>query len=121
MKVAHQIKLEEAAMFLLSIFAFSRLPLSWWWFPALILTPDIGMIAYIANPKLGALTYNLLHNKALGILLYGIGYYGGSIGFAMAGIIIFGHASLDRLMGYGLKYSTAFTNTHLGAIGRPKE
>jgi hypothetical protein len=29
------------------------------------------------------------------------------------------HIGFDRLLGYGLKYPTAFTDTHLGKIGRP--
>ena len=31
---------------------------------------------------------------------------------------LFGHSSLDRVMGYGLKHEDAFQNTHLGRIGR---
>jgi hypothetical protein len=37
---------------------------------------------------------------------------------ALAGVIIFAHSSLDRALGYGLKFSDSFTNTHLGRIGR---
>jgi Domain of unknown function (DUF4260) len=35
-----------------------------------------------------------------------------------AGLIILGHSSFDRILGYGLKYSDAFQHTHLGMIGR---
>ena len=48
------LKLEEGAVFLFCIFLFSRLNFAWRWFPALLLLPDIGMIGYIINPKIGA-------------------------------------------------------------------
>jgi Domain of unknown function (DUF4260) len=28
-----------------------------------------------------------------------------------------GHIGLDRMLGYGLKYGTAFGDTHLGRVG----
>lgn len=59
------LNLEEWGIFLLCIFLFSRLPFAWWWFPALLLLPDIGMIGYLAGPKVGAFTYNLLHHRAI--------------------------------------------------------
>ena len=36
----------------------------------------------------------------------------------LAGAILVAHAGMDRLAGYGLKYPTAFGDTHLGWIGR---
>jgi Domain of unknown function (DUF4260) len=35
-----------------------------------------------------------------------------------AGLIWIAHIGLDRALGYGLKYATAFADTHLGRIGR---
>jgi len=35
----------------------------------------------------------------------------------LIGIILFSHASMDRIMGYGLKYDKGFKYTHLGEIG----
>jgi len=34
--------------------------------------------------------------------------------------IMLGHASLDRILGYGLKHLDSFNNTHLGIIGKKK-
>jgi hypothetical protein len=64
------IKLEELGMLGLGIFLFSQLPYAWWWFIVLLLTPDIGMIGYLINPKIGAMTYNLLHHKLIAIAIY---------------------------------------------------
>nr|WP_317235731.1 DUF4260 family protein [Niabella hibiscisoli] len=36
------------------------------------------------------------------------------------GVVLFGHASLDRVAGYGLKYNNGFAFTHLGVIGKVK-
>lgn len=35
----------------------------------------------------------------------------------LAGLILLGHSSLDRVLGYGLKYADSFKHTHLGWIG----
>ena len=38
----------------------------------------------------------------------------------LAAIILFGHASMDRMFGYGLKFGDHFQHTHLGWIGKGK-
>ncbi len=110
--------LEEIAQFLLGIFLFSRLDFAWWWFPALILVPDLSMIAYLVNPKIGALVYNFFHHKLLAVIVFVLGYYIDNQILILAGIILFAHSAMDRVFGYGLKYEDAFSNTHLGKIGK---
>lgn len=112
------LKIEELSMFLLGIFMFNQLDFSWWWFLGLILTPDIGMLGYLINTKFGAVTYNLFHHKAIAILIYFVGVYFQNGTIQLIGIILFSHASLDRVFGYGLKYLDAFENTHLGIINK---
>lgn len=112
------LKLEESAMFLLGIWAFSLLDYSWWWFVGLFFVPDIGMIGYAINNRIGAITYNIFHHKGLAILLFGIGILVKSGGIQLAGIILFSHSSFDRILGYGLKYEKGFKFTHLGEIGK---
>ena len=36
----------------------------------------------------------------------------------LGGLILFGHSSMDRILGYGLKYPDSFEHTHLGMIGK---
>ncbi|WP_242202102.1 DUF4260 domain-containing protein [Aestuariivivens insulae] len=112
------LKIEELAMFLLGVFGFSQLDFSWWWFFALILAPDIGMLGYVVNSKVGAITYNLFHHKGIAIVIYFIGIYMQNQNAQLIGIMLFSHASLDRVFGYGLKYFTGFKHTHLGEIGK---
>lgn len=108
------IKIEEAAMFGFSIFLFAQTDFAWWWYIVLILTPDIGMLGYVAGNKIGAFTYNLFHHKAVAIIILCFGWYLSNEWMELAGIILFGHASLDRIFGYGLKYNDSFQHTHLG-------
>lgn len=111
------IKLEELFMFTLTIFLFSKLDFAWWWYPVLIFTPDLSMVGYLISPQVGAATYNFIHVKALGIGIFVIGVILASQPLQLAGLILFGHSSMDRILGYGLKYPDAFKHTHLGTIG----
>ena len=112
------LRLEEFGMLLLGILAFSFLPFAWWWFLVLILVPDIGMLGYLFGSKVGAFSYNLFHHKGVAVLIGVIGIYLNSTYMQLAGIILFSHASFDRLFGYGLKYEKGFKFTHLGKIGK---
>jgi len=112
------LKLEELAMFVLGILAFNQLHFTWWWFLVLILTPDIGILGYIVNTKIGGVVYNVFHHKGLAILIYFIGTYLQNDILKLIGIILFSHASFDRIFGYGLKHLDNFKNTHLGQIGK---
>jgi len=112
------IKLEEAAMMLLGMYLFGLLPYAWWWFPALILVPDFSFIGYAFGNKAGAWAYNIAHHKAVAIALYIAGYYTLLHQLQLAGVILFSHSSMDRMLGYGLKYEKGFKFTHLGEIGK---
>lgn len=110
------IKIEELMQFIFGIYLFSQLDVAWWWFPLLLLTPDIGMLGYLANTKLGAFSYNSFHHKGLAIAILLVGFYLKNEVMALIGIILFSHASMDRIFGYGLKYSDHFKHTHLGNL-----
>jgi len=111
------LKIEELAQFILTLFLFDQLNVSWWWFFGLLFAPDISMLGYMINSKIGALAYNIFHYKALAIFLVLIGFYAANLMLEVAGIILFAHASFDRIWGYGLKYDKGFKYTHLGEIG----
>lgn len=110
--------LEGFALFAACLFAYAKLGHSWWLFAALILAPDIGMIGYLRNAKLGAWLYNALHVTVLPI---GIGVWGylwpEPLAVSIA-LIWLAHIGMDRMLGYGLKYESAFSDTHLGRIGK---
>ncbi|MDX1520811.1 MAG: DUF4260 domain-containing protein [Anaerolineae bacterium] len=110
------IRIEELFFVLLCIYLFSTLDYAWWWFPALLLTPDLSMIGYAATPRLGATIYNIFHHRGAAIAVYLIGALLNNPPLQLAGVILLAHASLDRMVGYGLKYPDAFTHTHLETL-----
>jgi len=112
------LKLEELLLFGLSLFLFSGLDYGWGWYALLFLTPDLSMLGYLIDPRIGSWSYNLIHHKGLAVALYVLGYLLSVPWLMFAGTLLFGHSSLDRVFGYGLKYPDAFKNTHLGVIGR---
>ena len=112
------LKLEELLMLGFALFLFSGLDYAWGWYALLFFAPDLSILGYLANPRLGAWTYNLIHHKGLGLALYALGALLSTPWLMFAGTILFGHSSFDRVMGYGLKHEDAFQNTHLGRIGR---
>ena len=112
------LKLEELSLLGLSMLLFSELDYSWWWYALLFLTPDLSMVGYLANPRLGAWTYNLVHHKGLAVALYVLGQVFSISWLMFVGTLLLGHSSFDRVFGYGLKHEDAFQNTHLGRIGR---
>jgi hypothetical protein len=114
------IKVEEACMLLLSVILNSKLPYPAWLFWLLFLTPDVGMVGYIINKKIGAVSYNLLHHKGVAILFYLAGLYFSNNALQFTGLLLFAHSSFDRMLGYGLKYHDSFQHTHLGQIGNPQ-
>ncbi|MGH2582086.1 MAG: DUF4260 domain-containing protein [Anaerolineales bacterium] len=112
------LKLEEAAIFAGTLIAFyGAFPGPWWVFLLLLLTPDLGMLGYLGGPRLGALTYNLVHHRGIAVAIYFLGVYLENPLVIWIGLIIFLHSTLDRVFGYGLKYPDSFQNTHLGPIG----
>jgi len=88
------------------------------WLLPLLLAVDVSAAGYLAGPRLGAVTYNLAHNWATGLVVLGAGWALGASPVVLAGAVLVAHVGMDRVAGYGLKYPTAFGDTHLGRIGR---
>ncbi len=112
------LRLEELALFLLAIYLFTELDYAWWVFPLLLLTPDLGAIGYLGGSRIGAATYNLTHHKGIAVVAYLAGALLGSQILQLIGVIMLAHSSLDRAVGYGLKYPDSSDHTHLGYIGK---
>lgn len=112
------LSLEEVAKLLLSYLGSLYIGFEWWVFPALLLTPDIGMLGYLFGSRTGAFTYNLFHHQGIAIATGLLGYWLSIPELQLAGLILFGHSALDRALGYGLKHSDSFQHTHLGWIGK---
>ena len=76
------------------------------------------MAGYLAGPRLGALTYNAVHNLALALGAIGLGWWTDTGWLLLFGTALVAHVGADRALGYGLKLPTGFQDTHLGRIGR---
>ncbi len=112
------LRLEELALFVLAIYLFTELDYAWWVFPLLLLTPDLGAIGYLGGSRIGAATYNLTHHKGIAVVAYLAGVLLGSQILQLIGVIMLAHSSIDRVVGYGLKYPDSSDHTHLGYIGK---
>ncbi|MEW6123345.1 MAG: DUF4260 domain-containing protein [Pseudomonadota bacterium] len=119
------LRAEAALLLVVLLVAYGRLETqfggpSWWVFAALLLVPDLSMLGYLAGPRLGAAAYNAAHT-ALGPILVGAFGLWAELPFVTGlGLIWGAHVCLDRALGYGLKYETAFGDTHLGRLGAGK-
>ena len=90
-----------------------------WAIPALLL-PDLSAAGYLASPRIGTFTYNLLHNWAPGFIALALGLWLGSPELQIVAAILIAHVGIDRAVGYGLKLPSSFQDTHLGRMGRRK-
>ena len=85
-------------------------------FILLFFIPDVSMIGYLKNKKIGATLYNIGHSYILALVLIGIGITLTKSPITTFGIILFAHISLDRMLGYGIKYPTNFKHTHMQKV-----
>lgn len=115
------LRVEGIAAFAAGLAVFGGMGGPWLLVVPLLLLPDVSMIGYLRGPRLGALTYNAVHNWALGLGVLGLGAWTGVTGVTLAGAILVAHVGMDRAMGYGLKLPTSFHDTHLGRIGKGRQ
>lgn len=103
---------EGLALFVAAVLLYAHLRGDGLLFVLLLFVPDAAMIGYMANPRLGSITYNAVHTLTapivFGLLALAAGW---QLGIGLA-LIWLAHIGMDRALGYGLKYPTAFHDTH---------
>ncbi|HEY1707405.1 MAG TPA: DUF4260 domain-containing protein [Rhizomicrobium sp.] len=115
------LRVEGLAILMLCVAAYARTGSGWMLFALLFLVPDLSFAAFLFGPRIGAAAYNTMHST-LGPLTLGTASVVLHQPLALAVALIWlAHAGFDRAMGYGLKYATGFTDTHLGHIGRKSQ
>ena len=88
-----------------------------WALIAFVLLPDLSFAAYVAGPGVGALVYNAAHTYVWPVALAAACLLTGSPSLPVEIALIWSaHIGVDRFLGYGLKYPTAFKDTHLGRV-----
>jgi hypothetical protein len=105
--------LEGACILALTVALYHAGHFRWWMFAALLLAPDLAMLGYLANVKIGAALYNLVHTEAGPILLLVVCVAVPLPVLQPYALIWLAHLGMDRTLGYGLKYPTRFKDTHL--------
>ncbi|MDX8498174.1 DUF4260 domain-containing protein [Mesorhizobium sp. VK4C] len=112
------VRLEWAAVAVVAIIFYKMTGVSWWLFALFILAPDLSMLGYLAGPRVGAYAYNALHILITPLVLALVGVLFATPLTSAVALIWIAHIAIDRALGYGLKLSTGFQDTHLGRIGR---
>ena len=116
MTVSRLMHLEGLAVLIASLRLFDQIDGAWWIYAVFFLAPDLSMLGYLANPRIGAHVYNAVHVYAAPIALAFLGHFLDSDVLLIAGVILLGHIGADHLLGFGLKYPTAFKDTHLQRV-----
>lgn len=95
---------EEAAMTLLSIYliAVLELDIKWWLYLPLFFFPDVGLIGLSLKNKVGTIFYAIFHNKVIAVIVWISGLLLTLDYLVLAGLILFGHSSFDRFLGFEL-------------------
>ena len=89
---------------------------NWWLYLLLFLSPDLCMLAYLAGNRIGALCYNVVHTYVLPLSLLTAGLLTKNTLIVQLTLIWLSHIGFDRVQAYGLKYPTAFKDTHFNRI-----
>ena len=111
------LRLEGAAVFVASLYAYGTRDASWLALPFALFLPDLFMVGYLSSTRLGATLYNLGHTYVVPALLALASLPTHEWTLLTVACVWTAHIGMDRALGYGLKYPDAFTNTHLGRIG----
>ncbi|MFY0782686.1 DUF4260 domain-containing protein [Peribacillus simplex] len=114
--VKNFLHIEGLMVLLAMIYVYSLFEFSWWIFLLLILSPDVSMLAYSIDERVGAKVYNFFHTYTMSIFMILLAVFLKSDACMMIGLIWTAHIGMDRLFGYGLKYTSSFKATHLQKV-----
>ena len=110
------LRLEGLAVLAAAVFLYWHAGFRWGEFAVLFLAPDLSFIAYLFGPRVGATAYNAAHTYVGPVLLGALGLVAETELLVQIALIWITHIGVDRALGYGLKYPTAFKDTHLQRV-----
>src|SRR5438105_1898357 len=110
------LRIEGLTVLLGAIALYAHQQGSWLVFVLLLYVPDVSMVGYLFNPRLGSLAYNAVHFYTLPALLLGVCVAAAFPAGIQLALIWFAHIGMDRTLGFGLKYPTEFKDTHLQRV-----
>ena len=112
------LRIEGAVSFALCLYLYRVSGGAWGKFALLFLWPDLFMLGYLSNAKLGATLYNFAHIVVFPVALAGVSYALHRSAMLSFALIWLAHIAFDRALGYGLKYPTFFKDTHLQRVNQ---
>jgi len=117
------LRLEGLALFAAAIFFYVQAAASWKLFALLFLVPDLSFAFYLFGPRIGAAAYNTMHSTIgpVSLALFALVARPDMPLLIPIALIWFAHVGFDRALGYGLKYASGFSDTHLGAIDKKRQ
>ncbi len=89
---------------------------SLWIFLLFLLVPDISMLGYLIDKKIGSYVYNIGHSYIVPILITLFYLVIGENLLLEIALIWLAHISMDRTIGYGLKYTVGFDKTTIQKV-----
>ncbi|KMY43927.1 hypothetical protein AC622_06400 [Bacillus sp. FJAT-27916] len=107
------LRLEGLAVLLVSLYVYALFDYSWMLFFLLIMAPDLSALGFLVNQRVGAISYNIFHTYLFvwPFILYGSIWSNDML--LMIGLIFASHIGMDRILGYGLRYTNMLEENHL--------
>ena len=108
--------IEGLTLLVVSLILYGNLNFGWGTFAFLLFVPDLAIIPYAINKRVGQVIYNLLHTIVfpLALGMYSI-LNANELGLQIS-LIWFAHIGMDHMLGYGLKYPDSFKETHFSRV-----
>jgi hypothetical protein len=110
------LRLEGILLLLASLVAYHQSNGNWTLFALLLLVPDLFMVGYLLNVRIGAMIYNIGHTLAVPLIAGCAALVTRNFALLPFVFIWTAHIAMDRTLGYGLKYPTYFRDTHLQRV-----
>jgi len=114
------LRLEGLAVLTGAVVAYHAIGASWTLFALLLLLPDLSLIGYVAGARAGAAAYNAVHTYVSPAGVAALAYLEVAPLAWPICLIWLAHIGMDRALGFGLKFPSAFQDTHLGCLGTDK-
>lgn len=105
------VKLENVFVLILVLSLYATFDFSFWLFLVFLLVSDLTAIGYVFNKRIGSMVYNVGHTYALPSLVTLLYLLLNEPVLFQIAIIWLVHISMDRALGFGLKYASDFKIT----------
>lgn len=107
---------EGFSILALSLYLYGYHDFSWIFFFILLFAPDLSILGYLIDNKVGAIVYNVFHTYTTVIFVLFLSFLLINETILAVGLIWAAHIGMDRMVGYGLKYTNTFKETHLNRV-----